>query len=106
METRGIATLIRDPTAWAPIALSLSALAFVMAYVVAVGGIGAEAPHDEGTPARLFQLLMLIQGVIVLVFAVRWLPRAPRPAAIIIAVQVMAALLPILTVLALESGAD
>lgn len=104
MEARSVTSLIRDPTAWAPIALSLGALAFVLGYAAFAGGVDAGQPHDEGTPARVFQLVMLIQGLIVVVFAVRWLPRAPKPAAIILALQIGVAILPVAAIAVLEAA--
>jgi hypothetical protein len=48
-------SLMKRPSAWVPIAMSLSALALVLAHV-AIFGPAREA--DEGTPAHLFHLLM------------------------------------------------
>jgi hypothetical protein len=93
----------RDPTAWLPIALSLAALLDVLVFGVVLGPV-AQPDGDEGTPARLFQGLMLLTAVAVVVFAVRWLPRTPREAAVIVGLQVVAAAVPLLVLLFLESG--
>jgi hypothetical protein len=47
---------------------------------------------DETTAAHLFQILMPAQVPIVAFFAVTWLPRAPRQALTVLALQVGAAL--------------
>jgi hypothetical protein len=93
----------RDPTAWLPVALSLAALLDVLVFGVVLGPV-AQPDGDEGTPARLFQGFMLLTAIAVVVFAVRWLPRAPREAAAIVGLQVVAATVPLLVLLFLESG--
>jgi hypothetical protein len=93
----------RDPTAWLPVALSLAALLDVLVFGLVLGPV-AQPDGDEGTPARLFQGLMLLTAIAVVVFAVRWLPRAPREAAAIVGLQVVAAAVPLVVLLFLESG--
>ncbi len=58
--------------------------------------------HDEGAAARAFQILLVAQVPIAGYFALTWLPRAPRPAAVILAIQLLAALAAIALVFALE----
>jgi len=82
-------SLLKQPSAFLPIVLSFGALATVLV-VLAVNGRAAQA--DEGSTAHLWQLLMAVQVPIVLWFAVRWLPRAPRQGAVTLALQVGAAL--------------
>jgi hypothetical protein len=82
-------TTIRRPSAFLPVAMSFAALATVLGHVV-MFGIAREA--DEGTAAHVFQLLMIAQGPIVAFFAIKWLPRAPRPALQVLALQAGAAL--------------
>jgi hypothetical protein len=81
--------VLKRPSAFLPVALSLVALSLVLAHV-AVAGPGREA--DEGTAAHLWQLLMALQVPIIAAFAVTWLPRAPRWALLVLAVQVAAGL--------------
>ncbi len=69
--------------------MSLVALALVAAHIALVG-IARQA--DEGTEAHLFQLLMVVQVPIVAFFAIKWLPREPRPALSILVLQAGAAL--------------
>lgn len=80
---------MRKPSAWIPIAMSLAALA-VVAVHVALRGTAREA--DEGAAAHLWQLLMAVQAPIILFFAVKWLPRAPGQALVVLAAQLGAAL--------------
>ncbi|HET7457843.1 MAG TPA: hypothetical protein VFJ74_09320 [Gemmatimonadaceae bacterium] len=82
-------SLMKQPTAFLPVAMSLTALATVLAHV-AMFGTAREA--DEGTAAHLWQLLMVAQLPIIAFFAIRWLPRTPRRATYVLALQVAAAL--------------
>jgi dihydrodipicolinate synthase/N-acetylneuraminate lyase len=78
---------LRQPSAFLPVAMSLGALAVVIAQIVFVGV--ARQP-DEGTAAHLWQILMAVQLPIIVYFAIRYLPRNPRSAALILALQVLA----------------
>jgi len=80
---------IRQPSAIIPIAMSIGALATVL-YHAAMFGIAREA--DEGAAAHIWQLLMAGQVPVVAFYAVKWLPRAPRTALHVLAVQVVTAL--------------
>jgi hypothetical protein len=63
-------------------------------------GVVREA--DEGTPAHIFQLLIVAQLPIVAFFAVKWLPRKPRSTMIVLALQAGAALAAIAPVIILK----
>jgi hypothetical protein len=85
----------RQPIAFIPIAMSIAALVTVL-YHVAVFGIARET--DEGAAAHIWQLLMAGQVPFVAFYAVRWLPRTPRTALQVLAVQfgvALAALAPV-----------
>jgi hypothetical protein len=69
--------------------MSFAALALVLGHA-AMFGIVHEA--DEGTAAHVFQLLMTAQVPVVAFFAIKWVPRTPRPALQILALQAGAAL--------------
>ncbi len=74
--------------AWVPIGMSLAALAVVVFHIVAVG----TAPQaDEGAETHIFQILMAGQTPILLFYAVKWLPRGPRPALLVMGVPLGAA---------------
>lgn len=79
---------LKHPSAFLPVIMSLLAVAVVMTHIVLFGT--ARQP-DEGTAAHLWQLLMAGQVPIVAFFAIRWLPRAPRCALLVLALQATAA---------------
>ena len=82
-------TMMKQPSAYLPVAMSFAALATVLGHVLRFG-VAREA--DEGTAAHIFQLLMIAQVPIVAFFAITWLPQAPRQALPILALQAAAAL--------------
>ena len=79
-------SLTKRPSAYLPVAMSLVALTLVLGYV-AIYGFKSSQPQDEGAAAHLFQLLMVLQAPIVLFFALKWLPREPREALTVLALQ-------------------
>jgi len=95
-------SLLRQPSAWIPLAMSGAALAFLLGNA-AISGTGYH--QDEGAPARIFQLIMLAELPIAACFAIKWLPREPRHSLIVLALQVIAWIVPIVAVLWLESFA-
>ena len=95
----GFATLLRRPSAYLPLAISFVSLMAIILYVVVYGVV---RHADEGAPARLFQLAMLVQAFIIGFFALTWVPRYPGPALQVLAVQVAAAFVPIGLLLILE----
>ena len=82
-------TMMKQPSAYLPVAMSFAAFATVLGHVVRFG-VAREA--DEGTAAHIFQLLMIAQVPLVAFFAITWLPQAPRQALPILALQAAAAL--------------
>ena len=82
-----LATLLKRPSAFLPLAMSLAALAVVVAHVVLVG---TQRQADEGAAAHLWQLLMAAQLPIILYFAARWLPQSPRQALLVLVLQIAA----------------
>jgi hypothetical protein len=81
--------MLKHPSAFLPVAMSLGALATVLVFVALHG----TAPQsDEGAAAHIWQLLMGAQVPIVLFFAIKWLPQSPRQAVPILGMQVGAAL--------------
>ena len=88
-RTPAFVTVTKQPSAFLPLTMSLIALCLVLVNV-SVYGIAHQT--DEGTAAHLWQLLMAGQMPIVLLFAIRWLPRAPRQALGVLALQAGAGL--------------
>jgi hypothetical protein len=82
-------TMLKHPSAFLPVAMSLGALASVVVFV-ALHGTAPQA--DEGAAAHIWQLLMAAQVPIVLFFAIKWVPQFPRQAVPILALQIGAAL--------------
>ena len=82
-------TILKHPSAFLPVAMSLGALAAVLMFVV-VHGTAPQA--DEGAAAHIWQLLMAAQAPFVLLFAIKWVPRSPRQAVPFLVLQVGAAL--------------
>ncbi|TFG53224.1 MAG: hypothetical protein E4H37_03770 [Gemmatimonadales bacterium] len=80
-------SLIKRPSAVLPLVMSCAAL--VLGHAV-LFGVVHEA--DEGTAAHIFQLLMAAQVPVVAYFAIKWLPRAPRQALQVLALQAGAAI--------------
>ena len=79
----------RPPSAVIPIAMSVAALATVLAHI-AIAGTAPEP--DEGAAAHIWQILMAGQVPVVVFYAVKWLPRAPKAALKVLAAQAGAAL--------------
>ena len=88
-STRTFGALVRLPSAFLPIAMSLTALAIVLGHVAL---FGAAREADEGAAAHLWQILMAGQFPVLVFFAVRWLPRAPRKTTYVLVLQAAAAL--------------
>jgi hypothetical protein len=100
-RNRSIGAIMKQPTAFLPLAMSLAALGtlFVAAmYGFAHGAHGLVREPDEGTAAHIWQLLMAGQLPVLLFFAIKWLPRAPRQTLYVLALQagaVLAAMAPV-----------
>jgi hypothetical protein len=93
-DTRSFATIVRKPSAFLPLAMSLIALAliagtFIFGVVTGHGGLVREP--DEGAVAHLWQLLMAGQMPLLGFFAIKWLPRAPKQTLFVLALQIGAA---------------
>ena len=81
--------MLKQPSAILPVVMSLAALSTVLVHVAL---FGAARETDEGTAAHLWQLLMAAQVPIIGFFAVKWLPRSPKQALQVLALQVAAVL--------------
>jgi hypothetical protein len=85
-----VQALMRQPTAYLPVVMSVSALAMIV-WFVAVHGVVHQP--DEGAQAHLWQLLVAGQVPLVAYCAFRWLPRARGPALAVLALQAAAVML-------------
>ena len=81
--------MLKRPSAFVPVAMSVAALALVL---VGVAFFSAPRESDEGAIAHLWQLLIAGQLPIVAFFAIKWLPRSPRSAFPVLALQAVALL--------------
>lgn len=94
-------TMVRRPSAFLPLAMSLAALMVVAAsaiYGFAHGAHGIIRQPDEGAAAHLWQLLMAGQLPVLAFFAIKWLPRSPRQTIYMLVLQagaVLAAMAPV-----------
>jgi hypothetical protein len=82
-------SLLKRPTGFLPVAMSLAALTTVLIFLALHGPAPQE---DEGTAAHIWQILMAAQAPIVLFFALKWIPRSPKQAVPVLALQVGAAI--------------
>jgi hypothetical protein len=83
-------SLLRQLSAWIPVAMSVGALATVAVHVAM---FGAAPEVDEGAAAHVWQLLIIGQLPVVMYFALKWIPRAPRRAMGVISLQTAAILM-------------
>ena len=73
LEAEMVTSVWRKPSALLTMGVPLAALCVVLGHV-ALYGVAHQA--DEGAAAHSWQLLMVAEAVLVVVFARRWLPRA------------------------------
>lgn len=97
METPGnsFRNILKHPSAFIPLAMSLTALALVLGRVAMIGTgpeVVVNGRPDEGPVAHLWQLLMAGQLPVLAFFAIKWLPRAPRQTLGVLAMQAGAVL--------------
>jgi hypothetical protein len=86
---RSFGSILKQPSAFLPMAMSLTGLALVLGHI-AIYGPAREA--DEGAVAHLWQLLMAGQLPVLAYFAIKWLPLAPKPTLCVLVLQFGAAL--------------
>lgn len=79
-------TLLKQPSAVAPLAMSLMAALIVAAYAMLHG---TQPQPDEGAAAHLWQLLMAGQLPIIVYFAIKWLPQEPRAATQVLGLHIL-----------------
>jgi hypothetical protein len=82
-------SMFRNASAAIPLGMSAGAFIMVLIHIIS---IGANPSADDGATAKLFQLLLAGQAPFVAFFALKWLPRMPSEAMLVIATQAAAAL--------------
>ena len=80
---------LKQPSALIPLAMSVAALGLVLGHI-AIFGTARQA--DEGAAAHLWQLLMAGQIPVIAFFAIKWLPRTPGQALLVLGLQAAAVL--------------
>jgi hypothetical protein len=88
-DPNSFGAILKRPSAFLPLAMSLTALAVVLGHI-AMYGAAREA--DEGAAAHIWQLLMAGQMPVLAFFAIKWLPKAPRPTLYVLGLQAGAVL--------------
>ena len=91
--------LLKQPSAFLPVAMSLAALGTVLLHLAR---FGVTHEPDEGAAAHIWQLLMAGQLPVIAYFAIKWLPQAPREALAVLALQIAAVLAALAPVYLLE----
>lgn len=93
--------MIGKPSALFPLGMSFAAIALLggaFIYGSMTGHVGLVRESDEGAVAHLWQLLMAGQLPLLLFFAIKWLPRAPKQTLFVLTIQigcVLAAMAPV-----------
>lgn len=77
--------LLKKPSAWGPMAMSLFIIA--MEIFILTTGIGVDTSGDEGVAAHLFQIAFVLEIVLIPLFALMWLPREGKTALAVLALQ-------------------
>jgi hypothetical protein len=85
-----VLSLSKKPSAFVPMAMSITALAVLLGSIAASSGVVRDS--DEGAIAHIWQLLMAGQLPLLAYFVIRWLPRVPRQTLYVLALQIGAAL--------------
>ena len=81
-----MSSTFKHPSAWVPVALSLAVLgASVIAFTL-------HGQPDEGVAAHLFQMWLVLEVLMITFFVVKWLPRAPKQALMVLVIQILAVL--------------
>jgi len=82
-------SMMKRPSAYIPVGMSLTALAVLLGSIAIFGVVHEK---DEGATAHIWQLLMAGQMPVLAFFAIKWLPRAPKPTLCVLSLQAVAAL--------------
>ena len=81
-----VLSLIKKPSAWIPIALSVAILLMELGAIVVFGTPSPKS--DEGVLAHLFQIWLVLEALLISFFVTAWVVRSPVPAVRILLLQV------------------
>ena len=93
-------SILKKPSAWIPLVLTGIILGMMLLYFAKV--IPPEPTGDEGIMAHSFQLWAVLEFISLLFFAFKWIPKQPKEAGKIIAIQIALAIIPFIIVWFLE----
>lgn len=79
-------SLLNKPSAWIPIVLPIAILAMLL-ITLKISGLVRE--EDEGVEAHIFQIWLVLETILMLFFAGKWIPEAPKQALPIFAMQLL-----------------
>jgi hypothetical protein len=82
--------MLKKPSVWIPIVLSLGIIAMLL---ITLSTVGLVRQADEGTEAHIFQLWLVLEAFLIAFFGFKWLPSAPKDALFILAIQIVLVLL-------------
>jgi hypothetical protein len=88
IQSNNMTALLRRPSAFIPLLISGG---FLVAFAIGIAQGTLVRQPDEGTGAHLFQILMPLQALVIAFFAITWIPKIPRPAGAVVALQCAAA---------------
>lgn len=89
-NSASVLALSKQPSAYLPMAMSIAALALVVASLAI---FGVPPPHaDEGATAHIWQLLMVFQAPVIIRFVFKWIRKTPRLALSVLGIQIALAL--------------
>lgn len=91
--------VLKNTSAWLPIAMSATALMFTLSYLAILGNVHHE---DEGLAAHIFQLLIGSQVFVIAFFFVKYFAKRPKETLKVLALQILAILLAFTPVYLLE----
>ena len=81
-------SIFKKPSAWLPVMLSLAVLATMLIFI-SMSGPPVRQP-DEGTGAHLFQIWLVLEVFMITFFALKWLPKEPKQALVVLVFQILA----------------
>ena len=82
--------ILKHPSANLPIAASLAIIAMEL-WIIFVVGPSPVPPTDEGSAAHLFQAWIVFEVLAIFFFFIKWVPKAPKHAPMVLFLQIIAA---------------
>lgn len=83
--------ILKHPSANLPIAASLAVIAMEL-WIIFVVGPSPVPVTDEGSAAHIFQAWIVFEVLAILFFFIKWVPKAPKHAPMVLLLQIVAAI--------------